>query len=234
LRPSTRQPVSSGATTGLSRTLSISALLDGLALRDQRDEDVIDAEEFGLKFTELERRTDELLGMSPTNEPNRRLHGHLRAERRHMFTFLTAPGVQATNWRAEQAPRPAVVNRKSWGGNRSWAGAHTEQIAISVIRAARQQQQRPDRADGRSAAPVRSSSRHRAMVDRSPLPELRYRIVCYELADDQQTVILDATAQGFIAVTGTITDDGTMRGEGTHAGPLSLQRRLARLIADDE
>jgi hypothetical protein len=37
-------------------------------------------------------------------------------------------------------------------------------------------------------------------------PELRYRIVCYELEGDHQTVILDATAQGFIAVTGTIAD----------------------------
>ncbi len=65
-------------------------------------------------------------------------------------------------------------------------------------------------------------------------PDLRYRIVCYELEGDDQTVILDATAQGFIAVTGTIADDGTMHGEGTHAGALPLQRRLARLIADDE
>ena len=72
------------------------------------------------------------------------------------------------------------------------------------------------------------------MGDRQRVPELRYRIVCYELQDDEQTVILDATAQGFIAVTGTIADDGTMRGEGTHAGPPPLQRRLARLIADDE
>jgi len=47
-------------------------------------------------------------------------------------------------------------------------------------------------------------------------------------------VILDATAQGFVAVTGTIADDGTMGGDGTHAGPRELQRRLARLIADDE
>jgi Transposase IS66 family len=30
-------------------------LLDGLAVRDQRDEDVIDADEFGLRVTELER-----------------------------------------------------------------------------------------------------------------------------------------------------------------------------------
>jgi hypothetical protein len=67
-----------------------------------------------------------------------------------------------------------------------------------------------------------------------PAPEIRYRIVCYELEDGRQTVILDTTARGFIAVTGTIADDGTMHGEGTHAGPLALRRRLARLIADDE
>jgi transposase len=118
-------------------------LLDGLALRDQRDEDVIDAEEFGLRVTELERRTDELVQMRPTHEPNRRLLAHLRAERCHLFTFLTVPGVQATNWRAEQALRPAIVNRKSWGGNRSWKGGRTQQIAMSVIRTARQQQQDP-------------------------------------------------------------------------------------------
>jgi transposase len=56
-----------------------------------------------------------------------------------MFTFLTQSGVQATNWRAEQALRPAIVNRKSWGGNRSWRGARTQQITISVIRTAHQQ-----------------------------------------------------------------------------------------------
>jgi hypothetical protein len=67
-----------------------------------------------------------------------------------------------------------------------------------------------------------------------PLPETRYRIVCYELEAGRQTVILDTTARGFIAVTGTIDEDGTMHGEGTHAGPLALRRRLARLIADDE
>ena len=44
---------------------------------------------------------------------------HLAPEREHLFTFLCLPGVQATNWRAEQAIRPAVVTRKDWGGNRS-------------------------------------------------------------------------------------------------------------------
>src|SRR5207244_4494813 len=63
----------------------------------------------------------------------------LATEREHMFTFLTEPGVQATNWRAEQALRPAIINRKSWGGNRTRQGARTQQITMSVIRTARQQ-----------------------------------------------------------------------------------------------
>jgi transposase len=112
-------------------------LKDALTLRDQSD--VIDAEEFGLRVTDLNERTDKLLAMRPTHEPNRRLLGHLSNERAHMFTFLTEPGVQATNWRAEQALRPAIVNRKNWGGNRTPNGARTQQITISVIRTARQQ-----------------------------------------------------------------------------------------------
>jgi transposase len=115
-------------------------LKDALALRDDRDQDVIDAHEFGLRVTDLNERTDKLLAIRPTHEPNRRLLAHLANEREHMFTFLTEPEVQATNWRAEQALRPAIVNRKSWGGNRTQKGARTQQITMSVIRTARQQQ----------------------------------------------------------------------------------------------
>lgn len=52
--------------------------------------------------------------------------------------------------------------------------------------------------------------------------ELRYRIVCYELEGETETVILDTTARAFIAVTGTLDENGTMHGKGTHAGPLPL------------
>ena len=117
-------------------------LKDALALRDQRDqrdEDVIDADEFGLKVSDLNQRTDKLRAMRPRCEPNRRLLAHLQIEREHMFTFLTEPGVQATNWRAEQALRPAIVNRKSWGGNRTTNGAYTQLVTMSVTRIARQQ-----------------------------------------------------------------------------------------------
>jgi hypothetical protein len=67
-----------------------------------------------------------------------------------------------------------------------------------------------------------------------PQPPTCYRIVCYEIHYGEQQVILDDTAHAFIAVTGTIDKNNTMRGKGTHAGPNSLLRRLASVIADDE
>jgi transposase len=99
--------------------------------------------ELARSVSELEQRIDALLAISPTHEPNRRLLKHLANEREHLLTFLKVPGVQATNWRSEQALRPAIVNRKSWGGNRTWNGARTQQVTMSVIRTARQQQQDP-------------------------------------------------------------------------------------------
>jgi transposase len=71
--------------------------------------------------------------------PNRRFARHLRRERPYLFTFLGREDVAATNWRAEQAIRPAVVTRKVWGGNRTWPGAHTQQILASVLRTCQQQ-----------------------------------------------------------------------------------------------
>jgi hypothetical protein len=41
---------------------------------------------------------------------------------------------------AEHAIRPAVVTRKVCGGNRSWAGADSQQILASVIRTASQRE----------------------------------------------------------------------------------------------
>ena len=48
------------------------------------------------------------------------------------------PSIDATNWRAEQAIRPAVVTRKVCGGNRTRKGADTQQVLASVVRTARQ------------------------------------------------------------------------------------------------
>jgi transposase len=82
---------------------------------------------------------DKLLARRPTHPANRRLLTHLRKERAALFTFLRRPGVEATNWRAEQAVRPAVVNRKVCGGNRTWKAAGTQQVLMTLFRTAFQQ-----------------------------------------------------------------------------------------------
>lgn len=91
------------------------------------------------EIARLQQDLDALLARNPTHAPNRKLLAHLANEREHLLTFLKTPGVQATNWRAEQAIRPAVVNRKHWGGNRTDHGAQVQQTLMSVIRTARQQ-----------------------------------------------------------------------------------------------
>ena len=68
---------------------------------------------------------------------NERLAAHLYQHQSQLFTFLQFPGIDATNWRAEQAIRPAVVNRKVWGGNRTAAGAHAQGVLLSVLGTAR-------------------------------------------------------------------------------------------------
>jgi transposase len=62
---------------------------------------------------------------------------HLRRHLEQWFTFVFDPSVEPTNWAAEQAIRPAVVNRKVWGGNRTWAGAGTQQVLMSVFETCR-------------------------------------------------------------------------------------------------
>jgi transposase len=73
---------------------------------------------------------------------NRRFAAHLLRERDAVFTFLYCPGLEATNWRAEQTIRFMVVARKVWGGNRTPAGAVTQSILLSVLQTC-QQQNRP-------------------------------------------------------------------------------------------
>jgi transposase len=70
---------------------------------------------------------------------NEALAQHLRNHFASWFTFLTDAAVPATSWEAEQAVRPAVVNRKVSGGNRTPAGAHAQGVLLSVIETCRRQ-----------------------------------------------------------------------------------------------
>lgn len=58
---------------------------------------------------------------------------HLQRHLWEWFLYLFMDGLDATTWRAEQAIRPAVVNRKVWGGNRTDRGARAQQILTSVL-----------------------------------------------------------------------------------------------------
>jgi transposase len=78
------------------------------------------------------------------DDPSRRrvvqnFAAHLAIEFPAIFTFLLEPAaIDATNWRAEQALRPAVVTRKVCSGNRSTRGAHTQEVLASVLRTIQQ------------------------------------------------------------------------------------------------
>lgn len=61
------------------------------------------------------------------------LSGHLWRHLDEWFAFLDHPEMEPTNWEGEQAVRPAVVNRKVWGGNRTWAGGRAQEVLMSVL-----------------------------------------------------------------------------------------------------
>jgi transposase len=114
-----------------------------LWLRDAHNAGTLDAATLAAEAERLGAQVDRLVAGATRYPPNRRLLHHLAQEREHLFTFLRVGGVQATNWRAEQAIRPAVVSRKAWGGNRTWAGADSWQVLASVLRTASQQGRDP-------------------------------------------------------------------------------------------
>jgi transposase len=123
---------------------AIQRLLEGaLALRDRRDAGLISPHGLAVARGRLEARMDRLLTWQPTVEANHKFLKHLGHERPALFTFLRHPEVEATNWWGEHAIRPAVVTRKVCGGNRTWLGAHTQTILMSVLRTCHQQDIHP-------------------------------------------------------------------------------------------
>jgi transposase len=87
---------------------------------------------------DLAERVELVAAQPQVHDECPKLIGHLTNEQDALFSFLTTPTVDATNWRAEQAIRPAVVNRKPWGGNRTWRGAATQSRIMTVLRTAHQ------------------------------------------------------------------------------------------------
>lgn len=112
---------------------------DALDLRDRHEACEVSDHGVAIACGRLERRLDRLLAWERSDPANERLAKHLARHRDQLFTFLRHPGLDATNWRAEQAIRPAVVNRKVWGGSRTHTGAQAQSILMSVLRTCAQQ-----------------------------------------------------------------------------------------------
>lgn len=118
----------------------VKALLqESLHLRDQRDEKQITLKAATHAADRLDAQMKKLLQPIKRNGPNERFAKHLWKHRQQLFTFLRHRKIDATNYRAEQALRPAVVNRKVWGGNRTEAGAVAQSILMTVLFTARKQ-----------------------------------------------------------------------------------------------
>ena len=114
-------------------------LLDSLNLRDRHQHGLVGEHGLAVAPGRLEARLGRLLATPLCHAANQRLGRHLQHEQPHLFTFLYGPGIPATNHFIEAAIRPMVVARQTWGGNRTWKGARTQQILTSVGRTCWQQ-----------------------------------------------------------------------------------------------
>ena len=109
-----------------------------LALRDRRNAGALSDHGLATARGRLLAQISRLIDNPPSHDDAECFAAHLANEFGALFTFLWDPSVDATNWRAEQAIRPAVVIRKVCGGNRTRKGADTQQVLASVVRTARQ------------------------------------------------------------------------------------------------
>lgn len=107
-------------------------------IRDRRDNATIGPQRLITAIDEVEAEIDRLIEAAPVGEAVQRFARHLQRERGALFTFLHRDAVPATNFLAEQALRPAVVNRKmSGGGNNTPTGAASQAVLMTVLHSAR-------------------------------------------------------------------------------------------------
>jgi transposase len=109
-------------------------LLEGLEIRDRRDAAEISPRTAARKAGQLRKQLASLAKPTKTNAANERFAAHLFRQQRHLFTYLRIKGIDATNYRAEQALKMPIVNRKVWGGNRTDDGAAAQGILASVLK----------------------------------------------------------------------------------------------------
>lgn len=114
-------------------------LHQALAVRDRRAAGTMSAHGVNVARGHLFQQLLDVLADPGTVPDVQRFARHLTAELSAIFSFLVDSDLDATNWRAEQAIRPAVITRKvCGGGNRTARGADTQQVLASLLRTAQQ------------------------------------------------------------------------------------------------
>lgn len=117
---------------------NISAVLhQALAQRKRRNEATISGRSLRIAKGKIEAKMDRLLEEPDLHDQSLRFAMHLLRYRDGLFLFLDRADVDATNCRAEQAIRPAVINRKTSGGNRTPRGARARAVLLSIQRTAK-------------------------------------------------------------------------------------------------
>jgi len=109
-------------------------LQKGLATRDRYQQGELSTHGLLVATGRLNAELGRLVEGRFTHDGNRRLANFLHQHFDEIFAYLRHPGMDATNHLGEQAIRPAVVNRKVWGGNRTWLGARGQSVLTSVLR----------------------------------------------------------------------------------------------------
>lgn len=115
----------------------IALFTEAIHLRNRHLKGEVSAEDLKARREEFDQKLERLAYPAREVPAYETLSQHLWNHLDEWFTFLSHPEVEPTNWEAESAVRPAVVNRKVWGGNRTPAGAHAQEVLMSVLETAR-------------------------------------------------------------------------------------------------
>jgi transposase len=108
-----------------------------ISVSHRRDNAEIGPHGLMVAIGKAEADVNRLLGTVPRTEQVQRFARHIRRERSALFTFLHHDATPPTNHLAEQALRPAVVNRKMSAGNNTHRGAKAQATLMTVLHSAR-------------------------------------------------------------------------------------------------
>jgi transposase len=111
----------------------IALLTEAIHLRNRHSKGEASAKELKEARKKFDERLRDLAWPAREVPAYETLSGHLWRHLDEWFAFLDHPEMEPTNWEGEQAIRPAVVNRKVWGGNRTWVGSRAQGVLMSVL-----------------------------------------------------------------------------------------------------